>query len=663
MGGLDVLWQPIEVGGLTLANRILMTAHSPLYGPDAYAAYLRERARGGPGLIVTGAVSVHRSAATPTGGGYPNAWDRGAVDAFRLFSSTVHELGGTLFCQIYHNGHHHAGTHSLADWHALVGPSAIASPVVGVVPKALELDEIAEIVTSFADAAELARLGGMDGVEVHAAHGYLLQEFLSPLTNRRTDEYGGPAGNRARIVLEIAQAIRGRCGSDYPIGLKMAYDELVGESGLTPETAAENLRVLHAAGLFDYVSISSGNYHTIHHLIAPMTSELSGHYADHSALAKKVVGALPVMVTGGIKTLEMAAEIVASGKSDMVGMTRAFIADPELVTKARDGRGGEIRRCVGANQGCWRRLVSGQEITCSVNPIAGRERVWGAERIGRADKLRSVLVVGGGPAGMKAAEAAAQRGHRVTLVEKEPELGGQLRFAARLPHRASWWHLVEDLAGSLRRLGVDVRLGTEATPDTPGELGADTTIVAAGATYERSGFSILRPDRDTIPGAESGHVLTPIEAITDLDACGDRVLVLDDVGDYTPLGLAELIAQSGRSVRIVTILPAVGLKVMLATTDFPWTYPRLVAAGVHVLTQSTVDLIEPTTVTVADIWSGKTTRLPADSVVLAMGRRSEDTLYLSLRDRGVSVVRIGDCVAPREVDDATFEGVRSGLAA
>jgi hypothetical protein len=158
-------------------------------------------------------------------------------------------------------------------------------------------------------------------------------------------------------------------------------------------------------------------------------------------------------------------------------------------------------------------------------------------------------------------------------------------------------------------------------------------------------------------------VLTPIEAITDLDACGDRVLVLDDVGDYTPLGLAELIAQSGRSVRIVTILPAVGLKVMLATTDFPWTYPRLVAAGVHVLTQSTVDLIEPTTVTVADIWSGKTTRLPADSVVLAMGRRSEDTLYLSLRDRGVSVVRIGDCVAPREVDDATFEGVRSGLAA
>ena len=656
---LDALWEPIEVGGLTLPNRIMMTAHTPLHDVDRYTAYVAERARGGPGLIVLGAVAVHPSSATP--GRFIEGWADDAEAKFRRLADAVHEHGRAVFAQIYHNGHHHTGTHSLETWHPLLAPSPIASPLVGITPKEIETEEIEEIIGAFANVAAAARSSGVDGVEVHAAHGYLLHEFLSPLTNRRADRYGGSPENCARLTLEVAGAIRERCGPSYPIGLKLAFDEFVGPAGITPDGAAESLRVLHAAGLFDYVSISSGNYHSLHHLIAPMSSEKSGHFAEHAAQAKEVVGGLPVMVTGAVKTAERAAEIVAGGQADIVGMTRAFLADPEFVLKAKEGRVGEIRRCVGANQGCWRRLTQGLDVTCTVNPVAGRERQW--SNVLPSASPRSVLVVGGGPAGLKAAEAAALRGHRVTLVEKGRKLGGQLRFAGALPHRADWGHLIEDLAGSLDRLGVDVRLETEATAGTPDELGADVTVLAAGASWDKSGFSILRPDREGIPGADSQHVLGAIEAIADPRACGRRVVIVDENGDYTALGLAELLARAGRAVAVVTAYPFAGLKLLPpGTADYAWIYPRLVEAGVTITTQSFVDRIDPGSVSVADAWSGKTRELAADTVVLVMGRRANDALYQALKEQGRSVVRVGDCVAPREVDDATFEGMRCGLS-
>jgi 2,4-dienoyl-CoA reductase-like NADH-dependent reductase (Old Yellow Enzyme family) len=659
--GLEALWQPIEVGGLTLPNRILMSAHTPLYDPDRYAAYVAERAREGPGLIVTGAVSVHPTSATP--GRFITGWADDVEASFRKVADAVHEHDRVVFAQIYHNGHHHTGTHSLDDWHALLAPSPIASPIVGILPKQIEQEEIDEIVGAFADVAAAAKAGGIDGVEVHAAHGYLLHEFLSPMTNRRADAYGGGAENRVRLTLEVAQAIRERCGPDYPIGLKIAFDEFVGESGITPEVAAEHVRLLHTAGLFAYVSVSSGNYHSLHFLIAPMSSDKSGHFAEHSARAKQVVGELPVMVTGAVKTVERAAEIVSAGQADMVGMSRAFFADPGLVRKARDGRASEIRRCVGANQACWRRLVYGLDATCTVNPVAGREREWANGRIGRAASPRSVLVVGGGPAGLKAAEAAAQRGHRVTLVEQEAELGGQLCFAARLPHRANWAHVAEDAAGSLDRLGVDVRLGTTASAGLPEELGAEVTILATGASWDKTGFSILRPDRESIPGSDAVHVLSAVEAIADPEACGARVIILDENGDYTAPGLAELLTDKGRTVEIVTVFPFVGIKLMPAgTVDYAWVYPRLAEAGVALTTHTFVEDIRKGVVTLRDAWSGENKETAADTVVLVMGRRSNDDLYHALKQQGREVVRIGDCVAPREVDDATYEGMQRGLS-
>jgi pyruvate/2-oxoglutarate dehydrogenase complex dihydrolipoamide dehydrogenase (E3) component len=302
------------------------------------------------------------------------------------------------------------------------------------------------------------------------------------------------------------------------------------------------------------------------------------------------------------------------------------------------------------------------DVTCTVNPAVGREREWGDEQLRRASRQRTVLVVGGGPAGLKAAEVAAQRGHRVTLVEQEAELGGQLRFAAALPHRGDWAHLVEDLAGSLDRLGVDVRLRTEATPHTPDELGAEVTVLATGASWDTSGFSIYRPDRDGIPQTGSVHVLDPTEAIADPDACGQRVMIVDDTGDYTALGLAELLGASGRTVDLVTVFPQVGMRVMPhVTADYAWVYPRLVECGVTIRTQSFVESIEPGSVSVADAWTAATDEIAADTVVLVMTRRTNDGLYQALAERGSTSIRIGDCLAPREVDDATYEGMRCGF--
>ncbi len=370
-----------------------------------------------------------------------------------------------------------------------------------------------------------------------------------------------------------------------------------------------------------------------------------------------------MIVTGTIRTVERAAEIVRAGQADIAGMIRAHIADPDVVRKAQAGRSREIRRCVGANQGCWRRLMKVGTISCTVNPVTGREDVWGAAGRASAKQKRRVLVIGGGPAGMKLAETAATRGHEVTLVERDSELGGQIRYAGMLPHRDGWTHLVEDLAGSLERLAVDVRLNTAMTASKTGESDADVVVFATGSTWDTSGFSARRPDRASIPRTSDASVIDPITAIATPEACGARVVIIDDNGTYLPLGLAERLALMGRTVTVVTSQPAVGSRLGTdATVDLAWVYPRVLAAGVEIVTSSHVDHIESGRVVLSAVWEQRTRELEADTVVLAMMRWSDDVLYRQLSGGSFEVRRLGDCVAPREVDDALLEGVREGYA-
>jgi pyruvate/2-oxoglutarate dehydrogenase complex dihydrolipoamide dehydrogenase (E3) component len=292
--------------------------------------------------------------------------------------------------------------------------------------------------------------------------------------------------------------------------------------------------------------------------------------------------------------------------------------------------------------------------------VVGREGRWGATRIAAASRSRHVHVVGGGPAGLKLAETAAQQGHHVTLVERGDVLGGQMHYAGRLPHRGAWLEYVDDLSASVRRQGVEIELGVEATVDNVRAVGADLTVVATGAEYEKTGFSMFRPDRVAIPGAE-GRVLDPIDVLDDPERCGPRVVIIDDHGDHAALGLAQLLGEAGREVHIVTMHLFVGAYAAQWFHAPGIYYPMLAAAGVQFVPSTTVMEIGDGAVQAVDVWTGQAREIGADTVVMNLLRKSREELYFGLRDAGLPVRRIGDCVAPRQVDEAVYEGLELGL--
>lgn len=655
---LSSLWQPLRLGPVESRNRVMFSAHATWHEPERYAAYLGARARGGAGAIFTGAMCVHPSSHN----GWINAWEPGTAEHYRKWSDAVHEHGSVLVSQLHHMGLQGMPAQTFAMMSDVLSPSAgMSSPMWGHFGHELRPDEIAELVQYFARSAEIAREGGMDGVEIHAAHGYLLFSFLSPLTNRRTDEYGGSVENRSRLIVETIQAVRERVGDDYMVGLKYGFDEHVGPLGITPEDAQACLQFIAAETNIDYVSLSGSGYHSLQHLVPTAESDLSGHMAEYGPLVRDVVGAgIPILATCGVRTIEQAARIVDSGKVDMVGMVRPQLADPEMVNKAQSGRTSEIRPCVGANQGCWRRMTRGGQITCTVNPEAGREEEW-KDLFVPATTPDRVLVIGGGPAGLKAAESAARRGHIVTLVEREDELGGQLRAAGWLPGRSKWHRLIAHLDESVRALGVEVRLGTDASVEFVRKTGADAVIVATGSSYVTDGFSIFRPDRVTIPGIESTLVLDPASAIADSSACGKRVLIVDDHGAHLAMGLAEMLAMEGREVELITAHGQIGHDTGLkGSVDFPTMYPRLIAAGVRCTSEATVEKISGGDILLAHTYGAWERKLEnVDSIILCQTRRPHDSLHAGLLDAGIRAELIGDAYAPRDVDEAIYEGALS----
>ncbi|MDB5860465.1 MAG: hypothetical protein JWQ76_4154, partial [Ramlibacter sp.] len=577
------------------------------------------------------------------------------------FVTPARDQGVPVFVQITHMGA--SGTRrtdDIAQWGSVMAPSQIPSPVHRAMPKPMEEEDIAAVIEGFALTCANVKAGGGDGVELHGSHGYLLSNFLSPYWNRRTDGWGGDTERRARLALEIGKAVRKRCGSDFVVGIKLSLDEYLGELGTTPDETLRVLSLLEQAKLFDYVCLSHTDYHQNHKLVPPQSSGETAPLAANAQRVREALnGRIPLLIQGSVRNLDTAADIVRRGQSDLVGLVRAHIADPEIVKKAREGRADETRRCVGANQGCWRRL--GQNVSCTVNPAAGRELQFSIALQKPAPTAKKVLVIGGGPGGLKAADTAAARGHQVTLWERGARLGGQVRQAGLLPDYGSWNFLVDDLEASLRRRGVQMLVNTEASADAVAAFGADEVIVATGARWQTSGFSMFRTDRDAIPGAELPHVIDPLAALDNLDACGKRVLVVDDNGDYLPLGLARLLAQSGRQVTVITADAMLGRK-LEATGDWPWLMPRVAAAGIALRSSTSVERITPGQATLRSTLGGPTEALAADTVVLAMLRTSDDSLYHQLKARGLPVRRIGDCVAPREVDDAVLEGFREAQA-
>jgi 2,4-dienoyl-CoA reductase-like NADH-dependent reductase (Old Yellow Enzyme family) len=666
---LDTLWQPLSIGPTTVKNRVMANATTLLYGEgnvlsDRHIAYYRERALGGTALLVSEQHAVH-----PLGtGAFPMccaAWDPAAVPQLARLADAVHEFDCRFFVQLFAPGVNDSGTMMVDRWHPLWGASRLPSFRRNEQPLVMGQEEIAEIVRGHATSARHVAEAGLDGVEIHASHNWLVAQFLSPLWNDRTDSYGGTVENRCRLALEIAAAIREATSGSLTVGIQLSVDEYLGEIAITPEDTEAQLEVLAASGLFDYFDISTGAAYSNHWTIPTMEAP-EALLAPFGKRAKEIVGERArVFLVGRVRDLRTAAELIEDGSADMVAMTRAHIADPFLVQKALEGREDETIRCVGENE-CMLRVSQNREVTCFLNPVTGREGAWGAGRLKTvaASEAKRIVVVGGGPAGMQAAAAAARRGHDVLLVEREDELGGHLNLLKRLPGRGDWQDAITALATGLRVAEVETRLAVEADVGLVGAERPDVVLCATGATWDRTGFSPQRPQLRRVPGTEQDHVLDVAtatrQALDDSRLLGTHVVIVDETGDYLPIGLADLLSANGASVEIVTRHPLVGQN-LHATLDAPFVFPRLLSRRVRLTPQHFLDSVQDGVVELADVW-GSTVRAVegVDTVVLAMLRTPSEGLFRQLEGRLSDVRLLGDALAPRRPAEVIYEGERIG---
>lgn len=665
------LWQPLAIGPVTVRNRVMTTGHTLLYAEDGlisdrHVAYYAERAKGGIGLMV-----IEQQAAHPSGRNYLagcRAYDPAVVPRYSRLAEACHAHGARVFAQLFCGGAQGQGMQYVDEWRPLLAPSAIASTQFHELPAAMEPDDIAAVVAGFALSARHVRDGGLDGIEIHAAHSQLLGAFLSPAFNRRDDGYGRSLAGRCRIVLEIGEAVRKAVGTAVAVGLRLSASEYLPRgAGITLEQTEEQVELFSRSGLFDFFDISAGGYFAKHVSVTPMTSDLpEGFLAPAAKRLKAVAGdRAKVFVVGRLWDLRLADEVVAAGAADMVAMTRAHMADPFVVAKAREGRAEDIVQCVGAMV-CVRRLGEQNHVTCLVNPAMGREARWGEGShvpVARGARRR-VLVVGGGPAGLRAAARAAGRGHAVTLIERGTVPGGRLRHLAALPLRTRWRRAIADMAGAAERAGVRIVLGRAATAEDL--AAADRVLVATGSVWDRSGFSAYRPDREAIPGAGQANVLdigTALDRVlASPTSLGRKVVLLDETQDALPAGLADLLAQAGVQVEILT--PALHFGDALARSyDLPFVMRRLRAAGVAITPQHFIERIDGDAVHAYGIWDAVPRVIEGvDTLVLSLSRRPEDSLWHAHHQTHPDIRRLGDALAPRSIEAVIYEGEEVGRA-
>lgn len=658
---LRKLYQPIQIGPIEVKNRICMPAFGLNYAENRHCTqrtidFYEARAAGGCGLIIVGGIGIDL---VGSGVIMPTIEGDEYIPGYQKLADTCHRYGARVMLQLFHAGRYSFSM--LIEGQQSVSASAVSSRYTREEPRALSVEEILEIEEKFAAAAVRAKQAGVDGVEIIASAGYLICQFLSPLVNKRDDEYGGSFENRTRFPREVIEKVRERVGQDFAVTIRVSGSDFIPGSHTNKESA-QACRVFEQAGV-DAINVTGG-WHETRVPQLPMAVP-PGAFTYLAGGIKRLVS-VPVMASNRITDPRQADKILREGLADMVCIGRAQIADPEWAQKGEEDRWEEIRPCVGCLQGCMDRLFSGQPLSCLTNPQAGLEK----ERALRpAAAPKKVVVVGAGPAGLEAACTAARQGHRVTLIEKQKSIGGQLPLAAAPPGRQDFISLLPYYRGQLKKLGIDLKLGKEATVRSLKKRAAEVLILATGA----------EPLLPEIPGIDLPRVCTAWEVLREEVDLGRKVVVIGGgaVGVETALYIAaqgtisaetlkfllmheaedfetlrDLCRKGTREVTLIEQLPKLGQDVGITSR---WVLLKEIEFfGVKSLTESKVKEIRPGEVVYEK--NGNELSELGDSVVLALGSRPANALAEALTRAGVSFKQIGDCREPGKVIDAIHEG-------
>lgn len=671
----DVLLRPLTIKGVTIRNRIMSTAHSSGFvqnglPQEQYRLYQEEKARGGVGLtMVAGTSSV-----TPESPGkeanHVDISTDAVIPYFKELAAAIRGHGAAVMAQVGHMGRRAIWDRD--NWLPIISASAIREPTNHSFPKAMEDWDIRRVVKGFGQGALRCKAGDMQGVEVGGGYMHLVEQFLSPLSNVRTDKYGGPIENRMRFLLELLEEMRTQVGDDYVIGLRISADELR-KGGMTLEEGILVARTVVERGLADYLSIIGGEAqdHISHPTALPGMSYPVAPFLYLASAVKAEVD-VPIFHAQRITDLTTAARAVADGHVDMVAMTRSHMADPHIMKKLLEGREEDIRPCVGANHCIDRFYIRGQA-RCIHNPAMGREKSI-PQIFSKAATRKRIVVVGGGPSGLEAARVSGERGHDVVLFEREPELGGQVLLAARAPRHDALRNITDWLQLQVRKLGVDIRLATEATEDLIAAEQPDIVVIATGGD----------PADARVKGAE--HAVSTWDLLSGAKAPGETVLIYDDNGEHQALMAAEFVAERGAVVELVTHDRAIGQDVGL--TEAALYRKNLYRLGVLITPDQKLIEVYPEgnrlVAVLQNAYTSEEEERVVDQVVIENGTLPREALYLGLKERSrnrgevdpqalidgrpqtvavnpdgaFQLFRIGDAVTSRNIHGSLYEAIR-----
>ncbi|NIO08765.1 MAG: FAD-dependent oxidoreductase [Deltaproteobacteria bacterium] len=645
------LFEPVQIGPKTAKNRVYMSPHSTGFADqgkvtDQYIDYIEERARNNVGTISTGHYLIMPNAVSSAS--ELTTIHRDCVPGMTRLAAAIHRHGALGMVQLNHKGRQSDTTFGRS---LLIAPSPIPYSGTRQVPKEMDAGDMAAVLEAFAQGARYVCEAGFDGIELHASTGYLMEQFLSPYSNKRTDDYGGSLENRSRFLFEVIDVLRGAwSGEPMILGIKLTVRQRI-PGGLSLEDGCQVAQWLEQQKGLDFIHVSQGPYEDRDRFGRGMHTPLGDLVKDATAVKQGLTRTVTI-ANQRIKYPEQAEQILAEGHADMISLARGFMADPAFVTKIRRGESESVRLCIGCDQECFGRVTRNLPVSCLQNPAVGREKEWADHRLAKPSRSLRVAVVGGGPGGMKVAEIAAQRGHQVSLFSDARELGGQVLLAAKAPLRQEFGQITSYLAGQMKRLGVKIELGYRMTAADVLGLGAEIVVLATGS----------HPEPPELSGWKSDLPMHSVREVMEGVELGENIFLLDLDGHWPGMATAEHLAQLGKQVSLVTPMPTAGADIPTGG-DRIAAVRRLYPLGVQFFAGHVIQRVDRREVVLLNNLSGQEVRIgDVDDLVYAGNNRPNQELYNDLRGKVASLHAIGDCVVPRRATEAIYEGQQLGAS-